>query len=288
MAAAVLFLFVAGKQSVITRAGNAATPTASDAIITVNFSTATTEPNLSMHVAAHYNSALCRWRLRRLPCPALRPPAFVGAGSAGMRRAVAFRVYLAMLWRATPSAIRLCPGTLEPTLNCNAALLSTSSACSWRRERRTILSWSYIPRPLQNGTDASGDRPGFTHGPCSLAAWADMHSRLASSLRLAEPPVPSSAVIHELYNEPDLAWAFSGTWKQYVDMALAAATGILRADPAARLWRLRPSAQVNAGASSGVSQSVAARGTSVHAYGSENVWQTHVQRAASVQIRQRG
>jgi hypothetical protein len=224
-----------------------------------------------LRVAAQYNSGLVSLaRLTRdLPLlAALSPPAF--------------RIDAGIGWGVAQSGTHL-PGIFGDVVVRSGEAgdllaYNTSSVVATARLLRSaqaapVFAWCYVPPPLQN---RSGD---FTSGPSSLPQWRAMHARLAADLRAAGLPV-----IHELYNEPDLPWAFAGSWDQYVDMFRAAAQGVLDADPAAQI--IAPAAAVPGAARLASLLQVAGEGrvgmaaVSVHAYGGEGVWRPHVQVAA--------
>ena len=78
-----------------------------------------------------------------------------------------------------------------------------------------VYAWAYNPFDVD-----------YKSSPSNLSAWRELHHRLAAGLRTRGLPV-----IHELYNEPDLNWAFTGSWSDYLQMAVAASEGLRSGDP---------------------------------------------------------
>jgi hypothetical protein len=127
-----------------------------------------------------------------------------------------------------------------------------------------IYSWCY--NPFEND---------FTKPAANLTEWRELHRRIASDLKSNG----LNGTIHELYNEPDLSWAFTGSWEEYLQMAVAAAQGIKAGDPDAVI--IGPAAAIpSAGRLASVLQLVKSKqlplsALSVHAYGA-GAWQRNV------------
>ena len=127
-----------------------------------------------------------------------------------------------------------------------------------------IYSWCYNP------FDAD-----FTKPVTNLTEWSELHRLISFNMRKHNLPA-----IHELYNEPDLPWAFTGSWEQYQAMAAAAAKGLKAGDPNCTI--IGPAAAVPTPERlAGLLQLVKSgqlplNGLSVHAYGA-GAWQTNVE-----------
>jgi hypothetical protein len=140
-----------------------------------------------------------------------------------------------------------------------------------------IYSWCYNPFEAD-----------YTKPPANLSDWKELHRRIAAELKSN-----SLQTVHELYNEPDLSWAFTGSWEEYLHMSVAAAQGIKSGDPDAIIIgpaAAIPSADKLASLLKLVkTEQLPLDALSIHAYGA-GIWQKHVKiakdalAAASVQL----
>lgn len=86
-----------------------------------------------------------------------------------------------------------------------------------------------------------------------------------------------------MYNEPDLRWAYTGTWDDYVSMFRAGARGIVRADPSASIiapaMAVPDKERIPRVLSAAAEERINISGVSVHAYGEKATWQAHIAEA---------
>lgn len=129
-----------------------------------------------------------------------------------------------------------------------------------------VYAWAYNPFSID-----------YKSAPTNLSQWRELHRRLAAGLRTQGYPA-----IHELYNEPDLNWAFTGSWSDYLQMAIAASEGLRDGDPDARI--IGPAMAIPSADKLDAFLSLVSNGTiplhalSIHAYGQPIIgpWQTNL------------
>ena len=127
-----------------------------------------------------------------------------------------------------------------------------------------IYSWCYNPFA------SDFTKPQTT---ANLTVWKALHRQIAHALRSE-----GLHAIHELYNEPDLSWSYTGTWTEYLQQAVAAAQGLKEGNPSSVI--IGPAAAIPSAERLRSLLALVSSGElpldalSIHAYGA-GVWQDH-------------
>jgi len=126
-------------------------------------------------------------------------------------------------------------GKVHPNATCGGASYNTSAVVALHALLRSyaiqpLYAIGYVPPPLQS---VRGD---WTSPPIDVATcWREMHGALLRPIaRTTRFPAAAAAAADgdfrvEMYNEPDLIWAFTGDWNEYLAMYRAGVHGVVDA-----------------------------------------------------------